>query len=302
MATTETQNENQKDDNAPKVEDQVIERHAPDLYAPDATADPLPGLDAVEDHHIELYHSQGFLAVENVLSPEQVQQALDGMLDLVDGKYPEFRGISYEAQVGKKAAELTGDERLDGMRKLMHFVQYEPRLKAIADFKPLVDVIRRLMGGREPALYQDQALSKPPRIGREKPWHQDCAYFNVHIDTPVVGCWIALDEAMIENGCMHVLAGGHHQGAIPHWKRRDWQICDTDIYSLHEEDRPVVAVPLKPGGALFFMGMLPHGTPHNDSPKRRRALQYHYKPADSVACSRDERLAIWGTEGKDVTC
>ncbi|MFW6059610.1 MAG: phytanoyl-CoA dioxygenase family protein [Phycisphaeraceae bacterium] len=284
------------------VEPRVIDRHAPDLYAPDATADPLIGLESVEDHHVELYHSQGFLAIEQAIPPEYIADGLEGMTDLVLGKYPDFRGIAFEASVAKQVSKLTGDQRLDAMRKLVNFVEYEPRLKRIADYAPLLDVIRRLMRGRTPELYKNQALSKPPKIGREKPWHQDCAYFNVTLDTPVVGCWIALDEVTIDNGCMHVLAGGHQQGPIPHWQRRDWQICDTDIYALHEEDKPVVAVPLKPGGLLLFSGLLPHGTPHNDSPKRRRALQYHYKPADAEECPREDRLAIWGTEGKDVEC
>ena len=55
------------------------------------------------------------------------------------------------------------------------------------------------------------ALLKPPR-GREKPWHQDHAYFNLPLDTPIVGVWIALDEATPENGCMHVIPGSHREG------------------------------------------------------------------------------------------
>jgi phytanoyl-CoA hydroxylase len=39
-------------------------------------------------------------------------------------------------------------------------------------------------------------------------------------------------------------------------------------------------VPLKPGGVLFFSGLLHHGTPPNTSPLRRRALQFHYASID----------------------
>ena len=35
------------------------------------------------------------------------------------------------------------------------------------------------------------ALVKPAQ-GREKPWHQDHAYFNVALDTPIVGVWIPM--------------------------------------------------------------------------------------------------------------
>lgn len=43
--------------------------------------------------------------------------------------------------------------------------------------------------------------------------HQDQAYFNVELRTPIVGCWIALDRATEANGCMRVLRGGHRQRA-----------------------------------------------------------------------------------------
>jgi hypothetical protein len=36
------------------------------------------------------------------------------------------------------------------------------------------------------------ALLKPPGGGREKPWHQDKAYFNLTLDTPVVGTVLQL--------------------------------------------------------------------------------------------------------------
>ena len=48
--------------------------------------------------------------------------------------------------------------------------------------------------------------------GREKPWHQDKAFFEIDVTSPVVGVWIALDEATPDNGCMHVIPGSHLEG------------------------------------------------------------------------------------------
>lgn len=151
--------------------------------------------------------------------------------------------------------------------------------------------------GDTPELFQDQALLKPPLIGREKPWHQDNAYFNVPPETAVVGVWIALDEATPENGCMYVIPGSHRAGPVIHFKRRDWQICDTDVAA-----DAAWTVPLEPGGCLIFHGLLHHGTPPSRSPQRRRALQFHYKPAGATQIAAEQRLAIFGSEGKDVTC
>ena len=163
-----------------------------------------------------------------------------------------------------------------------------------SDFTPALE---QFLGGAKAEMFQDMALIKPPRLGREKPWHQDKAYFEYPLGTPVVGTWIALDEATVANGCMQILPGRHREGPIPHFQRRDWQICDNVILGTKS-----VAVPLQPGGMLFFDGMLPHGTPHNSSPKRRRALQFHYLPAGTKKCTPEERLKAFGGEGKNVTC
>ena len=82
-----------------------------------------------------------------------------------------------------------------------------------------------------------------------------------------------------------------------HFKRRDWQICDTDVPVARD-----TMVPLKPGGCLFWHGMTHHGSPANQSEQRRRALQFHYKPASSAEITTQERMAVYGSEGKEVDC
>ena len=112
-----------------------------------------------------------------------------------------------------------------------------------------------------------------------------------------MGVWIAVDEATIANGCMQVLDGGHKLGPIHHFRRRDWQICDTDMAG-----RRSVAFPLRPGDGMFFDGLLPHGTPSNNSAQRRRALQFHYMDQQARPADQAERLAVFGGEGAGATC
>src|SRR5690606_4977977 len=150
------------------------------------------------------------------------------------------------------------------------FVECEARLKAVAHHPVLLRAIEVLIG-EKPKLVQDMAMMKPPHGGGEKPWHQDMAYGRLAYDRPVIGVWIALDEAGLDNGCMHVIPGSHMKGATPHYAERDWQLCDTHVPV--ERD---VAVPLSPGELMFFHGLTVHGTPPNHSAKRRRALQFHY--------------------------
>ena len=278
--------------------DHGSDMHAPELYHP---AGPGFGVEHFEDigpAEIEHFNEQGYLIVRQAFEATEVKNALQGLVDLIMGKNPDFTGVMFEAKAQAIIDTLGVEARQDAVRKLMFFVEHEPRLKAISHHPKLIKAVTTLLGERAPHLFQDMALIKPPRLGREKPWHQDNAYFNYPHGTPVVGVWIALDEATIENGCMQFLPGQHKAGPRIHFQRRDWQICDTEILGQDS-----VAAPLKPGGLLFFSGLLPHGTPHNSSGNRRRALQFHYAPADvAQQPDNEERLRLFGSEGKDVTC
>lgn len=268
--------------------------HAPELYAVDAIADRLQSLDEITDEHREFYNDAGFLAVENVFTPKEVQAARDAIDDLIMGKNCEFHGVQFEAYAREKLETMGIEERSDAVRKLMSFCKYDERLHAMA-YKPSMMAFITSVVGDNTAMLQEMALLKPPQ-GREKPWHQDKAYFNVPVDTRVMGVWIALDEALPENGCMHLMPGSHRDGPVPHFQRRDWQICDSDILG-----KRCVVTPLKPGGVLFFDGLLHHGTPTNNSSLRRRALQFHYYDG-AVERVEDNRLNVFGADGKGAEC
>lgn len=278
------------------IVDHGAEDHDPGLYATSITAEKVEGLGGITDEHVDFYRQEGYLAVERAFNAEEVEAARQGLLDLIMGRNPDFKDISFEAKAAARLSSLTEEERQDAVRKLMWFVDFDHRLKALSDHPELLKVVERLLG-EAPRMFQDMALIKPPHFGREKPWHQDKAYFNYPVSTRVVGVWVALDEATVANGCMHVRPQGHHEGPIIHFKRRDWQICDSDIIG-----HPCVAVPLKPGGVLFFDGLMPHGTPTNHSPYRRKALQFHYLGESAQKSSEEERLAAFGSEGKNVEC
>lgn len=266
------------------------------LYQAKTVARGIQGLDAVTSDSIELFREQGFLVVDDAFSLAEVEDAKAGLSNLIDGNVPEFKGIQFESSAKDILDTLTGEQRLDHVRKLQGFVPFDTRLQALATKPELLSVVSRIVE-EEPALYADQALIKPPLIGREKPWHQDAAFFDLPLTSTVVGVWIALDEAMIENGCMFVIPASHGRGPVIHYKRRDWQICDTDVAADE-----AIAVPLKPGGCLFFHCLTHHGTPPTHSRFRRRALQFHYKPASLPGIKQEERMAIFGSEGKDVEC
>ena len=279
--------------------EKVIDRHDARLYETAQIAQGIAGgFDAVTDDHIAQYRELGFLSIENAFTPHEMQDAITGLRHLIDGGNPDFKGVEFEVAVREILPTLTSDERQDSVRKIMYFAKFEPRLDAIAHHPKLVALAARLLEAsvEKTVMFQDMALLKPPRLGSEKPWHQDKAYFNVDTREPIVGVWIALDEATVANGCMHLLPQLKLQ-PVPHFLRRDWQICDTETLATG-----CIAAPLKPGGVLLFDGFLAHGTPHNTTESRRRALQFHYQSNRYARIDDAARMAIYGGEGKEVRC
>ena len=279
------------------VDDAAIAEYPEDLYHYDAIARGVEGFDGVGAAEIEHFYQNGYMVIHHAFNAQEVQGGIDGLLHLLSGAKPEYTGVMYEqAAKGIDVASLPPEQRQDYVRKFMWFTPHDERLDALARHPRLLDVVTRIME-EPPVLFQDMALLKPPHIGREKPWHQDHAYFDLPLETLVMGAWVALDEATTENGCMIIVPGSHRQGPVVHFKRRDWQICDTQV-----NNQRAVAVPLEPGGILLFHSLIHHGTPTNNSGLRRRAVQFHYRPQSSPVTSEEERMKIFGGDVRGATC
>jgi phytanoyl-CoA hydroxylase len=277
--------------------DDEVPDHAPDLYDFAGLAETHDGLDSIGAEALARYHEQGFLAINNAFTPEEVEASINGLIDLIAERNPDFSIIQFHSSVRDRLPLLTLAERLDNVRQIGQFTEYDQRLHDIAFHPKLLRVVETILGAKA-ELYQSMALIKPPR-GREKPWHQDHAYFDLTLETKVVGVWIALDEATVENGCMRVLPGRKMHGVQPHFMIRDWQLCDVQSQDFKAQ---ALAVPLKPGGCMIFDSFIPHGTPSNHTQLRRKALQYHYHASGTSRTPKEARLEIWGSEGKDVRC
>jgi len=262
------------------------------LYRYDRVHEPLPNLAAFDEAAVRRYRSQGFIAIENVFTPEEIDSAMAGIGALIGKGDPQI--ISFEE--GVDVSSLSASEREGVVRKCMGFVEHEPRLAAVARHERFLNVVRTLLGC-DVALLQDMALLKPPFLGREKPWHQDGAYFQYGPPDLVIGTWVALDPATPSNGCMHVIPGSHSRGPKAHYHDRDCQLPDETI-DIDQD----VTVPLKPGGVLFFHALLHHGTPPNRSPDRRRAVQFHYRSVNARKLSLEENRAMFHDEHGWAAC
>lgn len=264
------------------------------------------------------FSEKGYLAWNDVLTPEEVAEARAGISGIIrshafndersiyrepgkNGKATfksRSTGLEFETERGYEPHPDRREELELKVRKLMWFENDATIFQKIAFEHPN---IRRVLGkllGEGYQMFQSMALIKPPFVGSEKPWHQDNAYFSVTPLNAIVGVWIALDQATVTNGCMHVLEGGHKIGALKHHHDKDCEIVEG---RLNPSD--AVPVELEAGGALFFYGMLPHQTPPNESPDRRRALQFHYHSADARKTDSEAYDRIFAeADGTPASC
>ena len=270
--------------------------YQPELYKAKADVKGIDGYTAFQQEHVSQFKQEGFLLIKGALDTQELEDARAGLMGLISGESPDFRGVQYEKSVRGRLDELSTEERSAAVRKLQFFVGHDDRLTRLSEDPELLRVLEAIIG-EKPGLFANQAMVKPARIGREKPWHQDHAYFDLPMGTQIVSAWVSLDAATTENGCMHVIPRSHRAGPVVHFQVRDWQLCDDQI-----QTERVHAVPTDPGDILLWDGLLHHGTPPNRSDRGRRALQLHYWPASVEKVPKENRLALFGSEGKDVTC
>jgi phytanoyl-CoA hydroxylase len=227
---------------------------------------------ALTTDEIERYRREGWLLLRGLLEPGHVADCLEALQHIADGTRPLASSKAlFEPAV--KAGQARADAAIDRVRKFIDFTGDFPALHRAAMKRRLHAALDRILGeGR--VMFQDMALVKPPRIGSEKRWHQDAAYFRVSDPGLIVGVWIALDRATRENGCMQLVPGSHLGGPVPHVAMVDVNECHIRPDQVHPERR--IAVEMEPGDALVFHSCLHHFTEPNTSGLRRRAVQFHY--------------------------
>jgi ectoine hydroxylase-related dioxygenase (phytanoyl-CoA dioxygenase family) len=129
-------------------------------------------------------------------------------------------------------------------------------------------------------------ILKPARVGGELPWHQDEAYWEENLAYRAIGCWVPLDPATVESGCMHFLPGSHLGGVRAHRHIDD----DPNVHGLLTDDvdpSTAVPVPIEPGGATFHHCRTLHHTTPNLSDRVRRAWANEFQ-VEPVPVPEDE--------------
>ena len=129
--------------------------------------------------------------------------------------------------------------------------------------------------GDEVYHYHSKIIWKKPGDGGFD-WHQDYGYWyhNACLYPDMASCFIMLDRATKENGCLKVLKGSHMVGRIDHVVSADMpeQSADLDRIAELEKRHECVYIEAEPGDALFFHANLLHSSDANNSSDSRRIL------------------------------
>jgi hypothetical protein len=138
-------------------------------------------------------------------------------------------------------------------------------------------------------------ILKPPRVGEALPWHQDEAYWDPGFDYAALGCWMPLDPATHESGCMSFIPGSHRGEVRVHRHVGD----DPTVHALFTDDvdsSKAVAVPIGAGGAIFHHCRILHSSRPNRSEHVRRAYANEWQLTPVKRESAPARP--WIDEGK----
>ena len=228
---------------------------------------------ALTDQQLEFWNENGYLAIEGVLPPHEVEElrrALDRLTIRAEGLTESTDRFKLQA-FGDTGGEDAGGEKV--VQQIAEPHELAPEWMALARDPRVLDVIEDILGPNI-LLYYSMLMMKPARQGFRAPWHQDFAFF-VHDRTALVAVQLYLDDSTLENGCVHVVPGSHKLGLLNHFKEgRFTEIFQGDTGAF---DTAQVPVPVRAGGMAIWHCLTLHSSPPNRSDHPRRAIVFEYK-------------------------
>jgi ectoine hydroxylase-related dioxygenase (phytanoyl-CoA dioxygenase family) len=237
------------------------------------------------------YERDGYLVVEDLVSPQEVAALRQRVQDYTHGGRPaDALVIQVEPRVQR--GELRVEHPGDGVRKIDGLVQGDDLFHKLGTHPNIVGVIEQIVGP-DIKLFRNSLLLKPPEVGSQKGWHQDSPYWPIE-PMELCSCWFPLDDATPENGCMVVLPGWHRRGPLPH-------VSVTDDYVVEPsciDSAQAVMAPMRAGSGLLFHSLLPHYTAPNRTQHWRRAIALSYMSARSRYTGSGESLEYFPIQGK----
>ncbi len=220
--------------------------------------------DLLTQEQLNEFNENGYFILESAFRTEEIDALTAKIDEIVDGHNRRI-GESGQAEGISRANEITFTPTL---------VRKDPMFQQFCAQDYFVEMMTDLLGP-DVALFWDQAVYKRPETHKDFPWHQDNGYGLV-LSEHYVTCWIALEDATVENGCIWVMPKTHKDGIVEHQRTPlGWQ--------CYFGDDPGVPVPLKKGGMAVFSSLLFHRSGPNVSDSVRKAYIVQYYPSHAVS-------------------
>ena len=159
-----------------------------------------------------------------------------------------------------------------------------------ATFCDKIKDIARSLDLKKPCVPQSMVIFKPPRVGGVVNPHQDSSFLYT---TPMklVGFWIALEDADLENGCMWFAPGTHKNGISGRLVRtvKDGVLATSFEGSVTSCTKPeeFVAKPTRKGTLVLIHGEVVHKSGTNLSDRSRNIYTFHLYDAGVSEWSKD---------------
>jgi ectoine hydroxylase-related dioxygenase (phytanoyl-CoA dioxygenase family) len=218
----------------------------------------------VSDEQVRFFDEFGYLAGIRLLTSKQVDALRAELAELTNASHPGHH-LFYE---------YNSNESTDASRVLVHALGAWRITPGFHDllWNPafLVPASQLLRGGVR--FWHDQLFSKPARHGGVVAWHQDYSYWTRTKPMTHLTCWIALDDATKENGCLHYVPGSHRWDLLPKPALAgDMNAIQTVLSAEQKAQFKPVAIELKKGMATFHHPLMLHGSFENNTDGPRRA-------------------------------
>ena len=216
------------------------------------------------DEQVAHFREYGYVAGATVLDVAQVDRLRAELATLVDGKHP-AQSLFYE---------FNSNESADPSRVLFHALgawRITPGLHDIL-WHPAITVPASQLVEGSVRFWHDQLFCKPSRHGGVVAWHQDYSYWTRTVPMAHLTCWIALDDATADNGCMQYVPGSHRWELLPvTGLAGDMDAIQTVLSDDQRQQFRPVPIELKRGQCTFHHPLMVHGSYENGTDRQRRA-------------------------------
>ena len=221
---------------------------------------------------VDFYHANGYLTVNNVLSPDEVAE----LRRVTDEFVENSRSLTahtpvYDLEPGHSAAQ----PRVRRLKSpASHHAVYDHMLR----HPRILDIVAQLIG---PDLWTNgnKLNMKSAEFGSPIEWHQDWAFYpQTNDDLLAVG--VPLDDMLLENGCMLMVPGSQSGPLYDHHQDGVFVGAINDARFKPEQEE-VVPVEVNAGGISIHHARTLHASAPNRSTKSRRLLLMQYCAGDA---------------------